>query len=144
MGAKLDQTTLPKFEDLKCELYPKNALQMWEEYKKAYIQYDYYKGTEEEVRDSIERTHDLAWQHCDDTWIDIKPKLPKLDELGNSTFQQLTKLVKEGLVREGLSDKPEYVERAKYELGDIKFLKCASYFINVWKANSVPAQETAP
>ena len=142
MGAKLDQTTLPKFEDLKCELYPKNALQMWEEYKKAYIQYDYYKGTEEEVRDSIERTHDLAWQHCDDTWIDIKPKLPKLDELGNSTFQQLTKLVKEGLVREGLSEKPEYVERAKYELGDIKFLKCASYFITMYKVFNLAKEKT--
>lgn len=142
MGAKLDQTTLPKFEDLKCELYPKNALQIWEEYKKAYIQYDYYKGTEEEVRDSIERTHDLAWQHCDDTWIDIKPKLPKLDELGNSTFQQLTKLVKEGLVREGLSDKPEYVERAKYELGDIKFLKCASYFITMYKVFNLAKEKT--
>jgi len=142
MGKKLDATVLPKLEDLKCELYPKNAIQMWEEYKKGYSEYDFYGGTEIEVRDAIERTHDIAWGMCEDTWVDTKPKLPKLDELGNSTFQQLANLVKEALVREGLADKPEYVERAKYELGDIKFLKCASYFITMYKVFNIAKYKT--
>ena len=133
MGAKLDTNALPKFEDLKCELYPKNAAQMWEEYKAAYEQYEFYRGSEEEVRDAIERTHDIAWQECEDAWIDTKAKLPQLDEPGNSVFQQLTRLVKEGLEREGLADKPEYVERAKMELADIKFLGHASYFVTMYK-----------
>lgn len=133
MGAKLDQGALPRFEDLKCELYPKNATQMWDEFLKSYEQYEFYHGTEELVRDSIERTHDLAWQECEDTWIPVKAKLPHLDEPGNSTFQQLTKLVKEGLEREGLSDKPEYIERAKMELSDIKFLGHSSYFVTMYK-----------
>lgn len=133
MGAKLDQTALPKFEDLKCELYPKNASQMWEEFKKSYEQYDFYKGSEEEVRDAIERTHDIAWQKCEDTWVDIKAKLPHLDTPDRTAFQQLADLVKEGLVREGLSDKPEYVDRAKMELSDIKYLGHASYFVTMYK-----------
>ena len=133
MGAKLDQQALPKFEDLKCELYPKNASQMWEEYKKSYEQYDFYRGSEEEVRDSIERTHDIAWQMCEDTWVDVKAKLPKLDMPGKTTFQQLTELVKEALVREGLADKPEYVARVKEELSDIKYLGHASYFVTMYK-----------
>ncbi len=133
MGQKLDEQALPKFEDLKCELYPKNASQMWDEYKKSYEQYDFYRGSEEEVRDSIERTHDVAWQHCEDAWIDTKVKLPHLDMPGKSSFQQLADLVKEGLVREGMVDKPEYVERAKMELSDIKYLGHASYFVTMYK-----------
>ena len=133
MGQKLDEQALPKFEDLKCELYPKNASQMWEEYKRHYDEHDFYKGTEEEVRDAIERTHDIAWQHCEDVWIDVKAKLPKLDVPGKTVFQQLTELVKEGLVREGLDKNPEYVERAKMELSDIKFLGHASYFVTMYK-----------
>lgn len=133
MGAKLDEQALPKFEDLKCELYPKNATQMWDEYKKSHEQYDFYKGTEEEVRDAIERTHDIAWQHCEDTWVDVKAKLPKLDVPGKTTFQQLTELVKEALIREGMDQKPEYVARVKEELSDIKYLGHASYFVTMYK-----------
>ena len=57
MGTKLDQGALPKLEDLKCELYPKNATQMWDEYLASYDKYDFYRGTEEEVRDEIGRAH---------------------------------------------------------------------------------------
>ena len=133
MGAKLEQTALPKKEELKCELYPKNASQMWEEFLSTYDKYDFYKGNEELVRDSIERTHDLVWNECEDTWISTKAKLPHLDTPEKTTFDQLVDLVKEGLVREGLNDKPEYVERAKMELSDIKFLGHASYFVTMYK-----------
>ena len=131
MGAKLEENAMPKFEDLKCELYPKNASQMWSEFLKGYEKNDFYKGSEELVRDAIERTHDIAWQLCEDTWVDTKVKLPKLDKPGSTTFQQLAGLVKQGLIDGGYKDNPEYVERAKFELGDIKFLKQASYFITM-------------
>jgi len=142
MGAKLDGAMLPKFEDLKCELYPKNASQMWDEYKRSYEQYEFYKGSEELVRDSIERTHDITWNECEDTWVDTRPKLPKVDTPEKSAFNQLVELVMEALKREGLDKKQEYVERAKYELGDIKFLKCASYFITMYKVFNLAKEKT--
>ena len=142
MGAKLDGVILPKFEDLKCELYPKNASQMWDEYKKSYEHYAFYKDSEELVRDSIERTHDITWNECEDTWIDTRPKLPKVDTPDKSAFKQLAELVMEGLKHEGLDDKPEYIERAKYELGDIKYLKCASYFIPMYNVFSLAKEKT--
>ena len=93
MGAKLDQSMLPKEEDLKCKLYPKNALQMWEEFKTGYDKYDFYKGHEENVRDAIERTHDIAWQKCEDTWIDTSVKLPKFGTPEKPAFKMLAELV---------------------------------------------------
>ena len=142
MGAKLDGAALPKFEDLKCELYPKNASQMWEEYRKSHEQYEFYHGTEDLVRDSIERTHDITWNECEDTWVDVKAKLPKLDTPEKTAFDQLVDLVKEGLEREGMTDKPEYVARAKMELSDIKYLGHASYFVTMYKIFKKAEQRT--
>ena len=142
MGAKLDGAALPKFEDLKCELYPKNATQMWDEYKKSHENYEFYQGTEELVRDAIERTHDLVWNECEDAWVDTKAKLPQLDTPEKTAFDQLVDLVKEGLQREGMVDKPEYVERAKMELSDIKYLGHASYFVTMYKIFKKAEQRT--
>lgn len=132
MGAKLDKTMLPKLEDMKTMLYPKNATQMWDEFKKGYEQHEFYQGHEELMRDAIERTHDIAWQKCEDTWIDTKAKLPHLDTPKETAFDQLMRLVKEGLVREGLDKNDVYVDRARKELSDIKFLGHASYFVTMY------------
>ena len=133
MGAKLDQSMLPKEEDLKCKLYPKNAQQMWDEFKTGYDQYDFYKGHEENVRDAIERTHDIAWQMCEDTWIDTSVKLPKFGTPEKPAFKMLADLVKEAMIREGLASKPEYVERMKEEMSDIKYLGYEAYFLAMYK-----------
>ena len=133
MGAKLDKTMLPKLEDMKTMLYPKNATQMWDEFKKGYEHHDFYRGHEELVRDAIERTHDIAWEKCEDTWIDTHAKLPRLDTPEETAFEQLVRLVKEGLIREGLDQSDVYVERARKELSDIKFLGHASYFVTMYK-----------
>jgi DNA polymerase-3 subunit alpha len=133
MGAKLDQTMLPKEEDLKCMLYPKNAHQMWEEFKQAHDQYGFYQGREELVRDAIERTHDIAWEKCEDTWIDTSVKLPKFGTPENSAFKMLADLVKEAMIREGLASKPEYVTRMKEEMSDIKYLGYEAYFLAMYK-----------
>ena len=133
MGAKLDQSMLPKEEDLKCKLYPKNAAQMWDEFKTGYDEYDFYKGHEENVRDAINRTHDIAWQKCEDTWIDTSVKLPKFGTTEKPAFTMLADLVKAAMIREGLADKPEYIERMKEEMSDIKYLGYEAYFLAMYK-----------
>jgi len=133
LKSKETEMVLPKFEDLKCELYPKNASQMWDEFMKSHEKYDFYHGNEEIVRDSIERTHDLVWNEFEDVWIDTKAKLPKFDITKRTEFQQLSDLVKEGMIRENLHEDPVYLERIKEELGDIKFLGHSSYFLTMQK-----------
>jgi len=125
-----DPSPLPEFEDLKCELYPKNAQQMWDEFTRHYDEYkETYEGYEIAVKDSIERTHDIAWDKCTDCWIDTSVKLPDFNKPDQTAFQQLAQKVKQALVKEGLHEKEEYVERAKIELSDIKFLGFENYFL---------------
>ena len=133
MGAKLDKTMLPKLEDMKTMLYPKNASQMWDEFKKGYEQHEFYSGYEERVRDAIERTHDIAWQMCEDTWIDTKVKLPTHTFSDETPFQHLVKLAKDRLISEGFADNPIYIERLKEELSDIKHLGHESYFLTMYE-----------
>ena len=121
---------LPEFEDLKCELYPKNAKQMWDEFVRHYDEYkDTYAGYEEKVKRSIEITHDIAWEKCEDCWIDTSVKLPDFNKPSETAFQQLAKKVKAALVKEDLHTNTEYVNRAKQELEDIKFLGFENYFL---------------
>jgi DNA polymerase III subunit alpha len=125
-----DPSPLPEFEDLKCELYPKNAIQMWNEFTRHYDEYeDTYKGYEQTIKSSIERTHEIAWEKCEDCWIDTSVKLPDFNTPESSAFQKLGKKVKDSLVKEGLHKKPKYVARAKQELEDIKYLGFENYFL---------------
>lgn len=124
-----DSDGLPKKEDLKCELYPKNAQQMWDEYLLHKDKYDFYEGTEEIVRDSIERTHDIAWEMCTDTWIDTEIKLHTFDTPEETAFRKLARLVKEAMIKNGFDKKPEYIERIKKEMSDIKYLGRENYFL---------------
>jgi len=133
MNAKEEPKPLPAFEELKCELYPKNAEQMWEEFNRHTEAYEFYQGNEELIRDAIERTHDIAWQQCDDVWVDTSAKLPVFATPEKSEFQQLVELVKERITEIGLHEKPEYMERVKEELADIKHLGHASYFLTMYK-----------
>lgn len=130
---KKDDLTLPEFEDLKCELYPKNSEQMWQEFLKSYPVYDFYKGNEELVRDSINRTHDIVWNEFEDTWIDTGAKLPKINIPNKTPFQHLTEIVKNSLIKEGKHENKVYIERAKEELSDIKYLGHESYFITMYE-----------
>jgi DNA-directed DNA polymerase III PolC len=131
IGSNLEGQKLPKKEELKTMLYPKNASQMWEEFVKAHQEYKFYHGNEELVRDAIERTHDIAWQKCEDVWIDTEAKLPKFDTPERSAFRQLVDLCKDALVEEGLDKNQEYVDRLKMELSDVKFLKFENYFLTL-------------
>ena len=143
MGARGDSMPkLPAFEDLKCELYPKNASQMWEEFNRHADKYDFYKGKEHLVSAAIERSYDIAWDQCEEVWFDEEAKLPSFDQPGNSAFKQLATRVKSALVEEGLHKDPEYVERAKMELEDIKFLGFENYFLTMTKVFDLASEST--
>lgn len=131
---EIDPNSLPKSRDeLKCELYPKNATQIWEEYKKSKQGTNFY--SDDVICDAIERTHDIAHQLIGEVKPDRTPKYPKklLVPEDTTSFKHLVKLCKEGLIKRGLADKPEYVERLKEELGVLKQLDNADYFITYQK-----------
>ena len=135
---------LPLKDQLKAELYPKNADQMWQEFLSRRETYDFYVGNEDRVRESIERGHDIAWQVCDEIWFDDAAKLPTFSTPEKTGFSQLVDLVKDALLAEGFADKPEYVERAKFELGDIKFLGFENYFLTLQKVFKLAENRTLP
>ena len=143
MGARGDKMPkLPGFEDLKCELYPKNADQMWGEYLKHKQDYDFYNKKDELICDAIERSYDIAWDQCKEVWFDESAKLPSFGTVGNSAFNQLATRVRQALVDEGLHENLEYVKRAKIELGDIKFLGFENYFLIMTKVFDLASQNT--
>jgi len=143
MGARGDgMPKLPAFEDLKCELYPKNASQMWEEFNRHICDHDFYIGKEQMVADAIERSYDIAWDQCDEVWFDEEAKLPCFNRPGNSAFKQLATRVKSALIDEGLHEDEEYVERAKMELEDIKHLGFENYFLTMTKVFDLACQST--
>ena len=61
-------------EDLKCELYPKNASQVWDSYRNTTQTYDWYD--DDLVCDAIERTHEIAYERIEDIHPNTDMKLP--------------------------------------------------------------------
>ncbi len=126
--------SLPKSkDDLKCELYPKNAQQVWEEYQKSKEGTNFYD--DQLVCDAIERTHDIAHKVIGELPADRTPKFPtkRLIPEGSTSFEHLLNLCREGMKKRGLADKPEYIARLKEELGVIKVMKNADYFVSYQK-----------
>ncbi len=121
------------------ELYPKNGDQMWESYKsysaKHRTEYD-----DTFVRDSIERTHHIAFDRCEDFLPDSTVRLPEfVVPEGKTAIQALTSDALAGMKEKNITD-PEYVDRLKYELNIIKERGFAQYFLTM-KAISDKAQE---
>ena len=57
----IDPETLPKtVDELKCELYPKNADQLWNTYLEQKALYPDLYNDDQLICDAIERTHDIA------------------------------------------------------------------------------------
>jgi len=141
MGSdKFEVGMLPQSTDeLECELYPKNAEQMWHAYKDSVhhlsekhpdVSWKFYD--DDVVADAIERTYDIAHEQVGDVRPDTKVKLPSfVVEEGKSDFQTLVTAVKSGMERRGLSDKPQYIERAKEELDVIRKKDFARYFLTM-------------
>lgn len=147
---KIPQTV----DELKSELYPKNAEQVWESYKKTTKDFNFYN--DDIVRKAVERTYDIAHDQIGTVEIDRKVKLPAISrivekpeldrlsaELGEGhdedslAFKELKKLAIEGLTFRKVSSKQNYIDRLKYELDIVKTLKFAKYFITYAKIMEV-------
>lgn len=152
-----------KIEELKCELYPKNAEQVWDSYKlysemtnaAGEVQrFDFYDDNI--VREAIERTHEIAHQHIGSVQPDRRVKLPSIDKIiekdelkriteelqaagedvvdeDNIAFKEVKKLAIEGLFFRRAQGKQDYIERLKYELEVVKTLKFAKYFLTYYQ-----------
>lgn len=144
-------------DQLKCELYPKNAEQLWESYKTTTVPYEFYQ--DQLVKEAIERTHDIAHQQIGNVQPDRRVKLPAIqkiveadelqrlqDELGEGVdedtlaFKEVKKLAIEGLVFRKVQNKQNYIDRLKYELEVIKTLKFAKYFLTYYQIMRVAGE----
>ena len=147
---KDEEFNLPKsVDELKCELYPKNASQIWDTYLetgKAKFG-DIYD--DKLICEAIERTHDIAHNQIGNVEMDKSTKLPSITKLVTKTrlktlqealrgistneddlaFEQLKSLTIEGARWRGVADKQEYIDRLKNELEVVKHLKFSKYFL---------------
>lgn len=159
-GMEMDKDKLPsKLDDLKCELYPKNADQVWKSYKDytADKGWDFYD--DKLIAEAIERTHVIAHEQIGNPLPNTSVKLPTIarivdrdalqklhDELGDSTdedklaFAELKRQAIEGLKKRKMADKQEYIERLKHELRVIKHLKFSKYFLTYSKIMEVVSE----
>ena len=126
-----DPSQLPKSkDDLKCELYPKNASQVWDSYIQTAGEMEFYD--DDVVREAVERTHDIVHNEIGDIHPNKEMKLPSyVIPEGMTEDKALVDACKKGLVWRCLDDKPEYIERIKYELGIIKGKKFSRYFLTM-------------
>lgn len=130
---EINPDSLPKsVEELKCELYPKNAQQVWEEFEKSASIHPFYLDHVESIRDAIERPHDIAHNLIGEIKPDRSMKLPNyVIPEGKTAVKALVDECKKGLIARGLADKPEYVERLKEELQVIKNKNFCEYFLTM-------------
>lgn len=128
---QFDPNLLPKsVDDLKCELYPKNAEQVWNSYLSTTEDMDFYD--ESIIFDAIERTHDVMHQEIGDIQPDKKMKLPSyVIPEGLTEDRALLEACKEGLIWRGLDSKQDYIDRIKYELKIIRDKKFSRYFLTM-------------
>lgn len=137
-------------EDLKCELYPKNAEQVWQSYVDTTQDYDFYD--DDQICDAIERSHDIAHDQLDDIDFDTGVKLPSLGKIIDRpaavslvkdfgkdagedvfAFEQLKRDVIAGAKWRKVEKKQEYIDRLKVELEVVKKLNFAKYFLTYAK-----------
>jgi DNA polymerase III alpha subunit len=128
---KMNPDALPKsIEELKCELYPKNAKQVWQTYHETRQDAPFYD--DKLVKEAIERTWDIAHNFIGDVQPDRSVKLPSyVIPQGLTAIEALIKDVKQGLRNKGLHTNNEYVQRALYEIKVIRDKDFASYFLTM-------------
>lgn len=123
---------LPKtIDELKCELFPKNGDQMFEEYKQTFKS---HFDNDDIIKQAIERTYDIAHDKVEFVAPDATVKLPVPDYLDKSAFEVLKQKCVESLVQRGLNTKQEYVDRLIVELSLIKEKKFEQYFLTLQEA----------
>lgn len=149
----IDKNQIPKsIDDLKCELYPKNASEVWNTYKQTTKDKNWDFYDDQLVIDAIERTYSIAHDQIDDFDLDTKVKLPSLTtmvgesrvnelkkELGDgydedkASFRELKTMALNGAKYRKIDNNQEYIDRLKYELKVVRDLKFSKYFVTYSK-----------
>jgi hypothetical protein len=127
-------------EQLKCELYPKNAEQMWASYNSTrdggMTFYD-----DDLVSEAIETSWHIAHDIIGDVTLDNSLCLPSfVVPKGMTDMAALVEACKDGLKARGLSGKKEYTDRLKMELGVVREMKFARYFLLMKRIVSIAHQ----
>lgn len=127
----LNPSSLPQdVSELKCELYPKNAEQMWAAYQSTKGDMSFYD--DQLVADSIERTWDIAHNLIGKVTPDTSIKLPSFGAPpGVDPFTLLVDKCKDGMRKRGLAGKQVYLDRLKRELIVIRDLGFVPYFLTL-------------
>lgn len=127
-------------EQLKCQLFPKNAEQMWNSYHEYRGEgMDFYD--DDLVSKAIETTWNIAHDVIGDIKVDNALCLPKfVVPNGMTDMQALVEACKDGLRARGLANKPEYIERLKMELLVVKEKNFARYFLTMKKIIDIAHQ----
>ena len=136
----IDPTRLPHdINSLKCELYPKNAQQMWDSYKRYGEGMAFYD--DQIVNDAIELTWEIAHNFVGDVTPDCSVKLPDyVVPVGLSPMKALIKVLKEKLILKGLNKNQVYLERLKYELSVIGEKGFEKYFLTMKEIFDIASQ----
>jgi len=118
-------------EEIGYELFPKNGDQMWEAYKtysdKIGVNYD-----DNLIRESIERTHQIAHERIEKFMPDNTVRLPNfVVPAGQTPDRALVAACVDGLRGLGLTKKPEYVQRLKEEMNVISERGFSKYFLTM-------------
>ena len=132
----LDMTLPAEIQELECELFPKNAEQMWEAYerysKECNTEYD-----DQIVLDSIRETQHIAFERIEDFLPDNKVRLPDfVVPAGYTEDDYLKRLTTEGLYKilkrnNLMSKKDEYHSRIIEELSVISDRGFSKYFLTM-------------
>lgn len=166
---QMDVDSIPKKADeLKAELYPKNAKQMWDTYLLNKNEYDFYTDIDDQiVCNAIEQSHVIAHEQIDKSAFEPnkKIKLPSLknlisndklveyfaddkfkDENGETdedkvAFEELKKLSIAGLIWRKKHTDQKYIDQLKFELDTMKHLKVAKYLLTYEKLMKTLQQE---
>lgn len=150
----IDQSKIPqKIDDLKCELYPKNAEQMWKAYKEVSQGFDFYDDAM--MCDAIEQSYIIAHEQIENPSIDKTVKLPTLSKLlpedefdklnkafpecdeDDLAYKELVRVAKNGIIARKKHSDQKYLDRLKEELKVIKELRFSKYFLTYAKIMEV-------
>lgn len=131
-NADPNQTKLPNsVAELKAELYPKNASQIWDAYLEHKSENDFYH--DDEVIAAIERSHHVAHNVVGDVQPDRTMKLPTsiVVPAGMTADTRLFELCREGMDERSFTGNSVYEERLTKELDVIRDKKFAEYFLTL-------------
>lgn len=127
-------------EELKCQLFPKNAEQMWKSYN-DYKTADMSFYDDDLVSEAIQNSWHIAHDMIGDIKTDNSLCLPSfVVPKGMTDMQALIEACKEGLRARGLANKQEYIDRLKMELLVVKEKNFARYFLTMKKIIDIAQQ----